>query len=87
MTIISLLLACYGNPSNQFGAIVRLIAQTLVVGEDPPQLRIVALALIDPYADKLPLHKRMTPLAAGAYPLAKKRRDCRLELDSEVFLG
>jgi len=40
---------------DEFGSIVGLVAQTLVVGEDPPQWRIVALALVDHHPDELRL--------------------------------
>lgn len=34
---------------------VGLVAQTLVVGEDPAQLRIIALALVEQHPDELRL--------------------------------
>jgi len=64
---------------DQLGAIIGLIAPTLVVGEDPPKLAIVEVALIDQHADELRLDKLMAPLPARADTLTKKRRDCRLE--------
>jgi hypothetical protein len=54
---------------DELGSIVGPIAQTLVVGEDPSQLRIVTLALVDEHPDKLRLDKRVTPLPGRANPL------------------
>jgi hypothetical protein len=68
-------------------SIVGLVAQTLVVGEYPAQLRIVALALVDQHLDELRLDKRVAPLPARANPLAQKRRDRRLKAGIVAAVG
>jgi hypothetical protein len=65
--------------SDKLSSIIGLVAQTLIVGEDSPKLRIVALALVDQHADKLPLDKLMAPLPTRADSLAQKRRNRRLK--------
>jgi hypothetical protein len=64
---------------DQLWPIIGLITQTLVVGEYPPKLPIVAVALVDQDADQLRLDKLMAPLSARADTLTKQRRDGRLE--------
>jgi len=72
---------------DQLCAIIGLVAQTLVVGENPPQLRIVALALVDHHADELRLDKRVAPLPARADSLAQKRRNRRLKAGVVAAVG
>jgi hypothetical protein len=55
------------------------VAQTLVVGEDPPQFPIIEVALVEQHADALRLDKRMAPLPTRADTLTKQHRDCRSE--------
>ena len=64
---------------DELGSIIGLVAKNLVVGEDPPQLPIVALTLVDQDADELCLHKLMTPLPSRADALTKKSGNSRLE--------
>jgi len=64
---------------DEFWSIVGLVSQTLVVGEYPAKLRIVALELVDQHPNKLRLDKRVAPLPARANSLAQKRRDRRLK--------
>jgi hypothetical protein len=54
-------------------------AKHLVVGEGPSQFTIVALTLVDRYADELCLHKRMTPqqpLRLSMAPAHTSRKIC-----------
>jgi hypothetical protein len=64
---------------DEFWSIVHLVAKDLVVGEDPPQSRIVVLALVEQDPNKLRMDKRVTPLPGRADALAQQRRDRRLE--------
>jgi hypothetical protein len=73
--------------SDKLCTIIGLVAQTLVVGEYPPQLRIVALALVDQHSDELRLDKLVAPLSTRADSLAQKRRDCRLEAGVVAVVG
>ena len=50
-------------------------------------MRIVALALVDQHPDELRLDKRVAPLSTRANPLAKKRRDRRLEAGVVAAVG
>src|SRR5712691_12934595 len=68
-------------------SIVGPVAQTLVVGKDPPKLRIIVVALVDQYTDKLCLDKRVVPLPTRADALAQKRRDRRLEASVVATVG
>jgi hypothetical protein len=56
---------------NQLCAIVGLVAQTLVVGEHPSKIRIVAVALVDQHADELPMDKLVIPLPTRAHTLGR----------------
>jgi hypothetical protein len=72
---------------DQLGAIIGLIAQTLVIGKYPPKLPIVEVALVDQHADELRLEKLMAPLPTRADTLTKKRRNCRLETGVVAAVG
>ncbi len=72
---------------DELRSVVGLVMKTLVVCKDPPKLRIVALALVDQYADELRLDKGMVPLPRGADALAEKRRDRRLEAGIVAAVG
>ena len=73
--------------SDQLGAIVGLVSQTLVVGEYPAQLRIVEVALVDERSNELPMDKLVVPLPTRADTLTKKRRDCGLETSVVTAIG
>ena len=75
------------DSGDKLRAVIGFVAKTLVVGKDPPKLRIITLPLVDQYTDELCLDKLVVPLPGRADVLDKKRRDSRLKARIVATVG
>ena len=67
--------------------VIGYVAKTLIVGEDPSKLWIVALALVDQDPDKFCVDELVIPLTGWPDVLAQKRRNRRLKARIVAAVG